>query len=307
MTGFLLRRIGLAVFVILAVTVLVAYSVRLSGDPTAMLLTGSGNITQADIDRIRAALGVDRPFVAQYLDFLGGVLHGDLGLTFFGKTSVNALIAQALPATLLLAFLSLGLSLLISIPLGIHAAVHRGSWSDQTVRLLSLVGLSFPNFWLAMMFVLIFAITLHWLPTSGFFGASSLVMPAATLGLILCAINVRLVRGAMLETLSTQYILVARSKGLAERLVLYKHALRNCLIPILTYVGLQFGDLIGGVVIVEKVFNWPGMGSLAFDAISARDYPVIQGVVLVLATLIVLVNLAVDIAYGLVDPRVRLR
>ena len=307
MTGFLLRRVLQAVFVVLVVTLLVSYAVRLSGDPTAMLLTGSGSITQADIDHIRASLGIDRPFLAQYFSFLRGLLAGDFGTTFFGRQSVGALIAQALPATLLLALLSLGLSLLVSVPLGIQAAVRKGSAADHLVRLVSLVGLSFPNFWLAIMLVLIFSIQLHWLPPSGFFTASSVVLPVATLAIILSAINVRLVRTVMLETLSSQYILVARSKGLPERRVLYRHALRNCTIPLLTYVGLQFGDLLGGVVIVERVFNWPGMGSLAFDAIAARDYPIIQGVIVVLATLIVAVNLAVDIAYGLVDPRVRVR
>ena len=170
---------------------------------------------------------------------------------------------------------------------------------------MSLVGLSFPNFWLATMMVLLFSITLKWLPPSGMTGPASFIMPAATLGIILTATNVRLVRTSMLEVLNSQYIMVARAKGLPERTVLYKHALRNCAIPLITYMGLQFGGLLGGVVVVERVFNWPGMGSLAFDAVSSRDYPVLQSVIMVLSTLIVLVNLAVDIAYGLVDPRIR--
>ncbi len=306
MAGLLLRRLVQAVFVVLVVTLLVSFAVRLSGDPTASLLTGSGEITQADLDRIRASLGIDRPFLAQYFSFLRGVLVGDFGVTFFSRQSVGSLIAGALPATLLLAALSLGLSLAVSLPLGIHAAARRGSFADHLVRLLSLVGLSFPNFWLGIMLVLIFSIRLHWLPTSGFFTASSVVLPAATLAIILSAVNVRLVRSIMLETLSQQYIMVARSKGLRERRVLWRHALRNCMIPLLTYVGLQFGDLLGGVVIIERVFNWPGIGSLAFDAIAARDYPIVEGVVVVLASMVVAVNLAVDVAYGLIDPRVRL-
>jgi peptide/nickel transport system permease protein len=154
------------------------------------------------------------------------------------------------------------------------------------------------------MLVLIFSIKLEWLPSSGFLAYSGLVLPCLTLALILSAVNVRIVRSAMLETLSAQFILVSRAKGLKDRVVLYKHALRNCLIPLLTFVGLQFGDLLGGVVIVERVFNWPGMGSLAFDAISSRDYPVLQGTITVLALLIVLINLAIDIAYGIIDPRI---
>lgn len=307
MTGLLLQRGAQAIFVVLAVTLLVSYAVRLSGDPTAMLMTGNGDITQADLDRIRASLGIDRPFLVQYVAFLRGVLGGNFGVTFFGRQSVGALIAQALPATLLMAAISLGLSLLVSLPLGIHAAAHKGSVADHLVRLLSLIGLSFPNFWLGIMLVLVFSIRLHWLPTSGFFTAGSIVLPAATLAIILSAVNVRLVRSIMLEALSSQYIMVARSKGLSERRVLYRHALRNCMIPLLTYVGLQFGDLLGGVVIIERVFNWPGIGSLAFDAIAARDYPIIQGVIVVLASMIVAINLLVDVAYGLIDPRVRLR
>jgi len=304
MPVYILKRLFQALFVVIAVTLLVSYAIRLSGDPTAMLVSGGGAISEADLQRIRAGLGLDQPFHMQYLNFLGGVIKGDFGNSFFGGTPVWTLIAQALPATLLLSFLSLVISFLISIPLGIHAAVKAGSWSDQIIRIFSLIGLSFPNFWLAIMLVLIFSIKLEWLPSSGFLVYQGIVLPCLTLALILSAINVRIVRSAMLETLSTQYILVSRAKGLKDCVVLYKHALRNCLIPLLTFVGLQFGDLLGGVVIVERVFNWPGMGSLAFDAISARDYPVLQGTITVLALMIVLTNLAIDLAYGIIDPRI---
>lgn len=305
MIGFVAKRVGLAVFVVLVVTLLVSWAIRLTGDPAVMLAQGAGSVTEEDLQRIRIALGLDRPFLVQYLGFLQGLLTGDLGRSFLGGTPVILLVGRALPATLLLAFVSLLASILLSIPLGIHAAVHKGRAVDQGIRILSLVGLSFPNFWLAMMMVLVFSIALGWLPPSGMEGASSLVMPAATMAIILTATNVRLVRTAMLETLSAQYVMVARSKGLRERVVLYKHALRNCAIPLITYIGLQFGGLVGGIVVVEQVFAWPGMGSLAFDAIAARDYPVLQAVITVLAILIVVINLAVDIAYGLVDPRIR--
>jgi len=305
MIGFVARRVALAVFVVLVVTLLVSWAIRLTGDPAIMLAQGAGSVTEEDLQRIRIALGLDRPFLVQYLGFLQGLLSGDLGRSFLGNTPVTLLVGRALPATLLLAFVSLLASIVLSIPLGIHAAVHKGRAVDQAIRILSLVGLSFPNFWLAMMMVLVFSIALGWLPPSGMEGASSLVMPAATMAIILTATNVRLVRTAMLETLSAQYVMVARSKGLRERVVLYKHALRNCAIPLITYIGLQFGGLVGGIVVVEQVFAWPGMGSLAFDAIAARDYPVLQAVITVLAILIVVINLAVDIAYGLVDPRIR--
>jgi peptide/nickel transport system permease protein len=307
MTGFIVKRILQAVFVIVAVTLLVSYAVRLTGDPAVMLSQGAGSVTEQDLQNIRAGLGLNRPFPVQYASYMEGLLHGDFGRSFMGGTSVGRLIGDALPATLLLSFVSLALSIVISVPLGIHAAVKRGKVTDQVIRILSLVGLSFPNFWLALMLVLLLSIKFPLLPPSGWEGPISLVMPALTMAIILSATNVRLVRTTMLETLSAQYIMVARSKGLRERVVLYKHALRNCAIPLITYLGLQFGGLIGGIVVVEKVFNWPGMGTLAFDAIASRDYPVLQGAVTVLALVIVLVNLAVDIAYGVVDPRIRIR
>ena len=305
MSGFLIKRLLQAIFVVLVVTLFVAYAVRLSGDPALMLAQGAGSVTEEDLRNIREGLGLERPFAVQYFEFLRGAVVGDLGKSFMGGTPVSRLIADALPATLALALVSLFLSVLVSVPLGIQAAVHKGKGIDQSIRIFSLVGLSFPNFWLAIMLVLLLSITFPLLPPSGWDGPISLVMPALTMAIILSATNVRLVRTAMLETLSAQYIMVARAKGLKDRVVLYKHALRNCAIPLITYIGLQFGNLVGGLVVVERVFNWPGLGTLAFEAIASRDYPVLQGTVTVLSVLIVAVNLLVDIAYGLVDPRIR--
>lgn len=307
MTGFLLKRLMQAAFVIVVVTLLVSWAVRLTGDPSLMLAQGAGSITEKDLENIRQHLGLNRSFLEQYFGFMHGLLTGDLGRSFLGGTPVSRLVSDALPATLALTFTSLLLSVLISIPLGIRAAVNQGGWADQLIRILSLVGLSFPNFWLAIMLVLLFSIVFPMFPPSGMDGPLSLVLPAVTMAVILSATNIRLVRTAMLEILSAQYIMVARSKGLKERVVLYQHALRNCAIPLITFIGLQFGSLVGGIVVVEKVFNWPGLGTLAFDAISGRDYPVLQGTVTVLAFMIVLVNLLVDVAYGLVDPRIRTR
>jgi peptide/nickel transport system permease protein len=307
MGAFIVKRILQAVFVVLVVTLFVSYAVRLSGDPALMLSQGAGSVTEQDLQNIRAGLGLDRPFLVQYADFLRGIAVGDFGKSFMGGTPVARLIGDALPATLALSLVSLLLSVIVSVPLGIQAAVKQGKGVDQFIRIVSLVGLSFPNFWLAIMLVLLLAIKFPLLPPSGWDGPVSLVMPALTMAVILSATNVRLVRTAMLETLSAQYITVARSKGLADRVVLYKHALRNCAIPLITYIGLQFGNLIGGIVVVEKVFNWPGLGTLAFDAIAGRDYPVLQGTVTVLSLVIVAVNLLVDLAYGLVDPRIRTR
>lgn len=305
MAGFLIKRFLQAVFVVFVVTLTVSYAIRFTGDPALMLAQGAGSVTEADLVRIREGLGLNQPFLAQYADFITGMFRLDFGRSFMGGTPVSQLIASALPATMLLAFASLMVSIAISIPLGIRAAVARGKWADQTIRILSLVGLSFPNFWLAIMLVLLFSIVLKCLPPSGMDGFASFIMPALTMGIILTATNVRLVRTAMLETLQSQYIMVARAKGLSESKVLYKHALRNCAIPLITYFGLQFGGLLGGIVVVELVFNWPGMGTLAFDAVASRDYPVLQAVITVLSLMIVFVNLLVDIAYGLVDPRIR--
>jgi peptide/nickel transport system permease protein len=303
--GFLIKRLLQAIFVVFAITLVVSFAIRLTGDPALMMFQGGGSMTEEDLMRIRASLGTDQPFIMQYLNFLKGMVTLDFGRSFTGGTSVSMLIGNALPATLLLAFISMFVSIALSIPLGIKAATARGKGADQVIRILSLIGLSFPNFWLATMLVLLFAVTLGWLPPSGMSGWTSYVMPAVTMGIILTATNVRLVRTSMLETLQSQYVMVARAKGLSETTVLYKHALRNCAIPLITYFGLQFGGLLGGIVVVERVFNWPGMGTLAFDAVSARDYPVLQAVITVLSLMIVGVNLLVDIAYGLVDPRIR--
>lgn len=305
MAGFLIKRILQAIFVVFVVTLTVAFAIRLTGDPALMLTQGAGSVTEADLERIREGLGLNQSFLVQYMNFIKGLFTLDFGRSFLGGTPVIALIKDALPATLMLAFASMTVSIIVSIPLGIKAAVSRGKWPDQLIRILSLVGLSFPNFWLATMLVLLFAVGLQWLPPSGMSGIESFIMPAVTMGIILTATNVRLVRTSMLETLQSQYIMVARAKGLSENKVLYKHALRNCAIPLITYFGLQFGGLLGGIVVVERVFNWPGMGTLAFDAVSGRDYPVLQASITVLSLMIIGVNLLVDIAYGLVDPRIR--
>ena len=305
MAGFIIKRIFQAVFVVLAVSLIVSVAIRMTGDPALMISQGATNITEADLERIREGLGLNEPFWVQYLNALKGLVTWEFGKSFVGNTPVNLLISKALPATLALAFISLAVSIAISIPLGIWAAVAKGRLADQVIRVCSLIGLSFPNFWLAMMLVLVFAVHLRLLPPSGMGGPESYLMPALTMGVILTATNVRLVRTTMLETLNAQFVMVARAKGLSEGKVLYKHALRNCAIPLITYFGLQFGGLLGGIVVIERVFNWPGMGTLALDAVAARDYPVLQAVIMILALMIVAVNLAVDIAYGLVDPRIR--
>lgn len=307
MASFIAKRVIQAIFVFFIVTLLVSWAIRLTGDPAIMLAQGAGSVTEEDLERIREALGLNQPFLSQYFDFLLGFFRFDFGKSFIGGTPISLLIKQSLPCTLALAFTSMLFSILLSIPLGIMAAVHKGKWIDQLIRILSLVGLPFPNFWLGTMLVLFFAIVLQLLPPSGMGGPESYILPTVTMGIILTAINVRLVRTSMLEVLNSQYIMVARAKGLSETRVLYKHALRNCAIPLVTYIGLQFGGLIGGIVVIEKVFNWPGLGTMAFEAVFSRDYPSLQAVIAIMAVAIIVINLVVDIAYGLIDPRIRVR
>ena len=306
MARYLVSQLLQAVLVVIFVTLVVAVMLRFSGDPAVAQFQGASAPTAEQLQQIRKALGLDQPFSVQYLHFLGGVVTGNFGTSFRGSTPVGSLIWEALPPTLLLAVCSLLISMLISLPLGIYAAVHQGRWADQAIRFFSLLGLSFPNFWLGIMLVLIFGVLLRWLPPSGYESPASLILPSVTLGLILTSTTLRLLRASLLEVLSSQYVTVARSKGLSERRVLYKHALRNTAIPVITFIGLQFGGLIGGVVVVEQVFAWPVLVLLALHAISNRDYPVLQGTVTVLAVLVVLVNLLTDLSYGLFDPRVRM-
>ncbi len=304
MAKYAFSRLLQAIFVLVVVTLIVAFTVRLSGDPAVALFQGASAPTKEDLEHIRHALGLDRPFIVQYLEFLSGFFTGNLGTSFRGSQPVSQLIAERLPATLLLAVCSMAVSLLLSLPLGVYSAVRRGGRADFLIRSFSLIGLSFPNFWLGIMMILLFGVVLRWLPPSGFEGPSSLILPSMTLGIILTSTTVRILRASLLEVLSSQYVTVARSKGLSERVVLYKHALRNAAIPILTFIGLQFGGLIGGVVIVEQVFAWPGLGSLALNAIANRDYPVLQGTVAVLAVVVVLVNYIIDLSYAFLDPRI---
>ncbi|EKP95780.1 nickel ABC transporter permease [Thermaerobacter subterraneus] len=305
MWRYVLRRLTGAVVVLFLTTLFVAYAVRLSGDPTVAMFQGGSAPTPDQLAQMRAALGIDRPFWQQYTDFVVGAVQGDMGTSFRTGQPVWAMIVERLPATVMLAVSAMAVAILISFPLGVAAALRHGQWVDSFSRLLSLFGLSFPNFWLAIMFMLIFAVRLGWFPPSGFDGWRSLVLPAVTLGIILSATLVRLVRSSMLEVLGQPYIETARAKGVPEWRVVVAHGLRNALIPTVTFVGLQFGALLGGTVILEKVFAWPGLGQLALDAVGYRDYPVVQGVVTVLAAVTVLTNLLVDLSYGLLDPRVK--
>jgi peptide/nickel transport system permease protein len=261
--------------------------------------------SRADLGQLRADLGLDRPLGEQYARFLGGLARADLGRSFFYRKPVLAVIGAALPATTLLAAAALAVALLIALPVGILAAVRRNRLTDRLALVGSLVGVSMPNFWLGPLLIILFSFRLGWLPVSGREGAASLVLPALTLGTALAAILVRMTRASMLDVLGEDYLRTARAKGVGERTVIARHALRNALLPVVTIVGLQFGALLSGAVITENVFAWPGVGTLLIQAITARDYPLVQGCVLVISLCYVAVNFLTDVLYSIIDPRVR--
>jgi len=290
-----------ALWLILTMVFLLAHIVP--GDPVAQML-GEGARAE-DLTQLRHALGLDLPLPVQYGRYLAGVLHGNLGESFRFQQPVVKLIAERYPATLELAVVALLICALIGIPAGVLAAHKRGERTDHAVGVLTLFGLSVPNFALGPVLMLLFSVVLGWLPISGRGGLSHLVLPAFTLGAALAAILTRMVRTSVIEELSADYVRTARSKGVSESGVLFRHALRNALIPILTILGLQFGTLLAGTIVTESIFSWPGIGRLAVQAIGARDYPLLQGCILLIAVSYVVVNLLTDLVYALVDPRVR--
>ncbi|GIO06703.1 peptide ABC transporter permease [Brevibacillus reuszeri] len=304
MTTFLIRRLLHSIFVVLAITLVIFVLVRLTGDPVSIMFQ-AGEPTKEAIAELRKNLGLDEPVFVQFVLYLKDMFTGNLGTSFRTGESVIGMMQEKMGATLLLAFGGMFVALLIAIPVGIISAVRRGSVADFFGRIFSLLGISFPNFWLGIMLIIIFAVKLRWFPASGYQGLEYLVLPSVALGLILSGILARLVRSSMLEVLNQQYINTARSKGIKEWIVVIKHGLRNALIPTVTFIGLQFGTLLGGTVIIEQVFSWPGIGRMLIDAISQRDFPVIQGSVIILSFLMIFVNLLVDISYGFIDPRIR--
>lgn len=304
MLPFLIKRIFHGLLVLLSISLLVFFALRMTGDPVIAIL-GEGNPSQEAIAVLREALGLDLPLWRQLANFLMGIVQGDLGNSFRNNQAVMPQILERMPATLSLTMAGLLFALVIAVPIGILSAVRRGSALDVFGRVFALLGLSFPNFWLGIMLMLIFAVKLRWLPASGYRGPEYLILPGITLGLILSSILARLIRSTMLEVLRMQYIQSARAKGLSEKVVIFRHAFRNALIPTITFVGLQLGSLLGGTVILEQVFSWPGVGRLALDAINNRDFPMVQGAVLVLAGVMVVINLVVDLSYGSLDPRIR--
>jgi len=302
--NFLLSRLFSALLVILGVVCLVFLLIHLiPGDPVDVMLGESAR--PADREALRVSLGLDRPIGTQLGGYLSGIVQLDFGDSLHSKRPVSELLAERIPATLQLAFTALLLALALALPLGILAASRRGTAWDWGAMGFSSLGISIPNFWLGPMLVLCFSLWLGWTPVSGRDSASSLVLPAITLGTGFAAVLARMIRSSLLEVLGEDYVRTARAKGLDEVHVMWRHALRNAWLPVLTLIGLQLGALLGGAVVTEVVFDWPGIGSLMIDAIQKRDYPVVQGCVLFVSLAYVLVNTLTDLAYGLVDPRIR--
>ena len=312
MRRYVARRVAALAATLLFVSALVFVVVRvLPGDPAALIMGTEGS--REATERLREAMGLNRPLAVQYLDWLLGVLRGDLGRSIQYDLPVGALIVSRLPVTLPLAMLAAAFMTVTAIPLGLYAATHHRRAGDYVAMIVSQFGISIPQFWSGLLLILVFSVTLGWVRSGGFEGWSagawpalrSLLLPAIALGFFQAAVLVRATRSAVLDVLREDYVRTARAKGLREPLVVVKHTFRNALIPIVTVAGLQLGQLMAGAIVLESVFALPGLGRLALGAISARDLPVVQGVALFVASCIVVINFAVDLAYGFLDPRIR--
>jgi peptide/nickel transport system permease protein len=305
MIRYLRGRLLAAIPVIFGVSIL-TFSILhlLPGDPVLVMLGETGG-TPERIAELRASLGLNDPIIVQYGRFLSRALTGDLGRSVRTNRPVLEELRQQAPSTLQLTFSGLGLAIVLGVTLGVLAAHYHGSWMDRGCMILSLVGVSMPSFWLGMLLIYLFSLQLGWLPATGQGGIERLVLPALTLAVQAMAVIALLTRSNMREVLGQEYITTARAKGLSERTMLLRHAMKNALIPVVTIVGLQFGALLGGAVIIENVFARQGMGRLAVEAILNRDFPIVQGFVLVMATVYVLINLIVDVSYAAIDPRIR--
>lgn len=303
MVSFFLHRLKLALITVFGVTLLVFIAARLSGDVVYTLVDASAS--REEIDKMRRQLDLDKPVWLQYVSYVGHVARGDFGRSIRYQRPVVEVIAERIPKTVQLGLTAFAVAVSLGISLGILAARTRGSIVDRAVRTLAVLAQSMPHFWIGIMAILIFAVILRWLPTSGTGTWQHLVMPALTLATFPMAAIMRITRSSMLETLDAEYVKFLRVKGLAERLIVWKHALRNALIPVVALSGIQLGNLLGGAVIVETVFSWPGLGNLMVESIVSRDYPVIQSGVLMIAVFLITLNFLVDLVFGVIDPRIR--
>ncbi len=316
MGRYLIRRILLMAPTLLIVTFLVFILLFLSpGDPVLMLvpIDEVAQMTDEEMDQLRRKLGLNRPIYVQYADWLFDVLRGDLGRSIHQRRPVLDLLAARFPVTLELALLSVFLASIVAIPIGIYTAVRPGGIGDFLGNIVALMGVSAPNFWVALLLIVVFAVHLKWLPAGGFVRMSDdpvrhverMILPVITLSTALMAVTMRLTRSSMLEVLNEDYVRTARSKGLGQRRIVFVHALKNALIPVVTTVGLQIGRILGGTIVIELIFSFPGMGKLLLDAIFGRDFPVVQGSVLLITLAFMGINLVVDLTYASIDPRIR--
>jgi peptide/nickel transport system permease protein len=304
MKQFIVRRAGYALLSLFLLSLTIFFFVRVTGDPAALLVEPGAS--PGDIAAIHHQFGLDRPLWVQYAKFMAALFRGDLGQSFYYQTPVMGLYLSRLPNSLELAAVAMLFSLVIGIPAGILAAVNVGRFWDSLGKLFTLLGLSMPAFWIGLLMILLFSVYLGWLPSSGAGTPAHFVMPAFALGWYFAAAHMRLTRSSMLEVLGSEYIKLARIKGLPQTLVIAKHAFKNALIPVLTLAGINLVLMVNVAVVVETVFAWPGIGRLLFEGITFRDFPVVQGVVIMGGAMIVMVNLAIDIVYAVIDPRIRL-
>jgi peptide/nickel transport system permease protein len=303
MKRFILRRLGYATLSLFLLSLTIFLFVRVTGDPTVLLVEPGAS--RDDLEALRIELGLDRPLVLQYTAFVGDLVRGDFGRSFYYRTPVLELYLSRLPNSLVLALAAMAFSLAIGIPSGILAAVRVNGWWDRAGKIFALLGLSMPSFWVGLLLILFFSVYLGWLPSSGSGTVWHLLMPAFALGWFFAAAHMRLTRSSMLEVLGSEYVKLARLKGLSERLVIAKHAFKNALIPVLTLAGINLVLMVNVAVVVETVFAWPGIGRLLYEGIAFRDFPVVQATVLLAGAMIVVVNLVVDILYAVIDPRIR--
>ena len=302
-------RIGQIILVLLGISFVTFALVMLSpGDPVRQMIAGNEDIvvSQVEIDALRHELGLDKPFIFQYLDWLGRAVQGNFGFSYMVKKPVVEELMQSLPATVILALASTAFMLVVSLPLGIYSAVKRNSVFDYIVRGLTFFGVSVPNFWMGLMLLWIFGLQLGWLPiVGGRVSLETLILPAATLGIVMAAKYTRQVRTTVLEELNQDYVVGARARGMSESYILWKEVLPNAMLPLITLLGLSFGNLLGGAAVVEIVFSWPGLGYLAVQSIIYRDFQLVQGIVLWIALMYMVINLVVDISCNRLDPRLR--
>jgi peptide/nickel transport system permease protein len=303
MKRYLVRRLGYSLVSLFLLSLTIFLLVRVAGDPAVLLVEPGAS--KDDIEMIRQQFGLDRPLWVQYGSFVASMGRGDFGQSFYYRTPVFELYLSRLPNSLLLAVAAMTFSLLVGIPTGIVAAVRVNQWWDSAGKIFALLGLSMPSFWVGLLMILFFSVYLGWFPSSGSGTALHLVMPAIALGWVFAAAHMRLTRSSMLEVLGSEYVKLARLKGLPEALVIAKHAFKNALIPVLTLAGINLVIMVNVAVVVETVFAWPGVGRLLYEGIAFRDFPVVQATVLLGGTMIVLVNLVVDVLYAVIDPRIR--